>query len=57
MKTFRALELAVNFYDQVQKIAVTGTMKDQLERAASSIALSLSEGNAKSSSRDKRNLF
>ena len=57
MKTFRTLDLAIEFYELVQKIPVTGNMKDQLHRSASSIALNLSEGNAKSSAREKRHFF
>lgn len=57
MKTFRTLDLAVDFYDQAKKLPLTGNMKDQLHRAASSIALNLSEGNAKSSANEKRHFF
>lgn len=57
MKSFKTLELAIQFYDQAQKIKVAGNLKDQLHRAASSIALNLSEGNAKASINDKRNFF
>ena len=57
MKTFKTLELAIQFYEQVLEIKVTGNLKDQLHRAASSIALNLSEGNAKASINDKRNFF
>lgn len=57
MKTFKTLDLAVEFYEQVLEIKVSGNLKDQLHRAASSIALNLSEGNAKGSMNDKRNFF
>lgn len=57
MKTFKTLELAITFYDQVQQIKVSGNLKDQLHRAASSIALNLAEGNAKASINDKRRFF
>ncbi len=57
MKTFKTLDLAVEFYNQVQEIKVTGNLKDQLHRAASSIALNLSEGNAKASVKEKRHFF
>jgi len=57
MKSFRTLDLAVEFYDQAVQLEVAGHLKDQLHRAASSIPLNLSEGNAKGSARDKRNFF
>lgn len=57
MKTFRTLDLALEFYDQTQTIKVTGNLKTQLDRAASSISLNLAEGNAKSSVHDKRGFF
>jgi four helix bundle protein len=57
MKNFRTLDLAVEFYEQVLGVAVTGNLKDQLHRAASSIALNLSEGNAKASINEKRHFF
>lgn len=57
MKTFKTLDLAIQFYDQVLQIKITGNLKDKLHRAASSIALNLSEGNAKASINDKRNFF
>jgi hypothetical protein len=30
MKTFRTLELAIEFQDKVEKVEITGHMKDQL---------------------------
>jgi four helix bundle protein len=55
--TFRTLDLAIEFYDQVQTLPLTGNMKDQLYRAASSIALNLSEGNAKWSVKEKKRFY
>lgn len=57
MKNFKTLELAIRFYDEIQEIKITGNLRDQLHRSASSIALNLSEGNAKASINDKRNFF
>ena len=57
MKTFRTLDLAVEFYDLVLTLSASGGLRDQLHRSASSIALNLSEGNAKSSANDKRYFF
>lgn len=57
MKSFKTLDLAIEFYDQTRTLEITGHLKDQLQRAASSIPLNLSEGNARGSARDKRNFF
>ncbi len=57
MKTFRTLELAIEFYKQTESISLSGHMKDQLSRAASSIALNLSEGNAKFSVKEKKRYY
>ncbi len=57
MKTFRALELAIEFYQLAEKQAVKGNLRDQLLRAASSISLNLSEGNAKRTPKEKRRYY
>ncbi len=57
MQSFRTLDLAIEFYEKVQKFPISGHLREQLYRSASSIALNLSEGNAKSSANDKRNFF
>jgi four helix bundle protein len=57
MKTFRTLELAVEFYTMARKLKVSSHHKDQLARASSSISLNLSEGNAKLSTKDKKRFY
>ncbi|MBK9293434.1 MAG: four helix bundle protein [Oligoflexia bacterium] len=57
MKNFRTLDLAVEFYAQVKKLKIEAPLRDQLMRASSSIALNLSEGNAKGSPNEKRHFF
>lgn len=57
MKTFRTLELAIEFHKAVLAQKVKGHLGDQLSRASSSIALNLSEGNARGSAKNKRNFF
>ena len=47
MKTFKTLELAVQFYELVRDVKLPSHLRDQMARASSSIALNLSEGNAK----------
>lgn len=57
MQTFRTLELAVKFYSQVETLKISGHLKGQLLRAAASISLNLSEGNAKFSFKDKKRIY
>lgn len=57
MKTFQTLELAIQFYKLVEHIKITGNLRDQLLRASSSIALNLSEGNAKASVKEKKRYY
>jgi len=57
MKTFRTLELAIEFYDQVEHLQITGHLRDQVVRAAASVPLNLSEGNAKPSAKEKRRFY
>ena len=57
MKQFRTLDLAVEFHKKVSDFKVTGHLKDQLFRAATSIPLNLSEGNARPTSKDKKRFY
>lgn len=57
MKTFRTLELSVEFYGMSEKSDMKGHLRDQLLRAASSISLNLSEGNAKRTVPEKKRYY
>jgi len=54
---FRSYQLAVQFYREIQGVRAPYHLKDQLRRAAASIALNLSEGSAKPSTADRRRFY
>ena len=56
-KTFRTYNLAVEFYRLSRTLKVSRTLKEQLSRAASSIALNLAEGYGRFSPADQKNFF
>lgn len=57
MKTFRTLELAIEFYEKAERLEIKGNLRDQLLRASSSISLNLSEGNAKRTVAEKKRYY
>ncbi|OFZ31280.1 MAG: hypothetical protein A2622_01425 [Bdellovibrionales bacterium RIFCSPHIGHO2_01_FULL_40_29] len=57
MKKFRTLELAIEFHQAAEQLELKGHLRDQLFRAASSIALNLSEGNAKRTVPEKKRFY
>lgn len=57
MKTFRTLDLSVEFYELSERSDLKGNLRDQLLRAASSISLNLSEGNAKRTAKEKKRFY
>jgi four helix bundle protein len=57
MKTFRTLEVAIQFYELSEKSEVKGHLRDQLLRAAASVSLNLSEGNAKRTIAEKKRFY
>lgn len=57
MKTFRTLELATDFYEKAERLKIKGHLRDQLLRGSSSVALNLSEGNAKFSVDEKKRFY
>ncbi len=57
MTKFRTLDLAVEYYQLGKKIKLSGPLRDQFLRSASSVSLNLAEGNAKSSRKDRLRIF
>ena len=57
MKNFRTFDLAVAFYRQSRLIQLPCHLKDQLARAAQSIALNLAEGRGKATRKDQVRFF
>jgi four helix bundle protein len=57
MNNFRTFDSSVNFYHNIQKLKLTGTMRDQLHRAALSIALNLAEGRGRHTTIDQKRFF
>lgn len=57
MQKFRTLDLSIRFYERVKKVRLPPHHQIQLLRAASSIALNLSEGNAKISMKEKTRYY
>ena len=56
-KDFRTFNLAVTFYHLTESVPVTGDLKDQLRRAAASIALNLAEGSGRASKKEQKRFF
>ncbi|MEZ4753120.1 MAG: four helix bundle protein [Bdellovibrionota bacterium] len=57
MKNFRTFKLAVEFYQLASKLKVKQHLRNQLDRAASSIALNLAEGRGKRTTKDQVRFF
>ena len=56
-RNFRTFNSAANFYQAVLKLKLTGPIRDQLHRAALSIALNLAEGRGRRTKKDQCRFF
>lgn len=57
MNNFRTLNLAIELYRQCQKLKAPAYLKDQLNRASSSVALNLGEGRGKRTIKDQGRFY
>lgn len=57
MSSFRTLDLAKEYYRVSRNIKLPSHLKDQFLRSCSSVALNLSEGNAKMSNKEKLRFY
>ena len=57
MQHLRSYQLAVQFYRIAKGVELPGHLKDQLRRAASSVALNLGEGSGKRTGKDRGRFF
>ena len=57
MHDFRSLQLAAAFYRSAKTVPLSGDLKDQLIRAASSACLNLAEGRGRGSLKDQVRFF
>ncbi len=56
-KNFRTYDLAIEFYHRTTALKLPRHLKDQLDRAASSIVLNIAEGDGRGSKADRKRFF
>jgi four helix bundle protein len=57
LKNFRTYQLSVTFFKECSKLQLPKYLKDQLDRASSSICLNLAEGSGKNSPKDQKRFY
>ena len=57
MNNFIVLNRSLEQYKEIKKLKLRGEIRSQIERAALSVCLNLSEGNARISQKDRKRMF
>ena len=57
LQNFRTYHLAVEFYRECKTVKLSPSLRDQLTRATESIVLTLAEGSAKPTPKDRRRYY
>ena len=57
LQNFRTYHLAVEFYRECKTVKLSSSLRDQLTRATESIILTLAEGSAKSTPKERRRYY
>ena len=57
MDNFRTYDLAVQLYQVCKKLRISPVLRNQLERASSSVALNLAEGQGRCTTADQKHFF
>ena len=57
MDNFRTYDLAVQLYQVCKKLRISPVLRNQLERASSSVALNLAEGQGRRTTADQKHFF
>ena len=57
LKNFRSYQLALSLYKMARGQKLPFNLKDQLERATSSIVLNLAEGSARTSAKERMRVY
>ena len=55
--SFKALDLAVELYQECEKLKLKNPIRDQLLRASLSIALNVTEGSGRTSLKDQKRFY
>ncbi|MBL6989154.1 MAG: four helix bundle protein [Bacteriovoracaceae bacterium] len=57
LRKFRTYQMAIMFYKGVQKLRLPRHLRDQMDRASSSVVLNLAEGSGKRTPKDQRRFY
>jgi len=57
LQNFRTYGLAVQFHQECKQVKLSASLRDQLKRATESIVLTLAEGSAKPTAKDRARFY